>query len=84
MVAEVAESVGEAACFLDHSVDRLGAAVAHPTGVEVGQDLLLPGSQGAPEPGYLGDGAGGQSSDDLLGPTPPLTGVRGVIAERSC
>jgi hypothetical protein len=37
-----AEAVGEAPDFLDDEVDRFGAAVADPVGVERGQNVVLP------------------------------------------
>ena len=46
-MVEVAEAVGEAAGLLDEQVDGFGAAVGHPAGVEVGQHLGPPGTQGA-------------------------------------
>jgi hypothetical protein len=39
------ESVGEPANFLDDEVDSLGAAVADAVGIDVGQDLSLPGAE---------------------------------------
>lgn len=60
--------MGGAAGLLDHSVDRFGAAVADPAGVEVGQDLLRQARRGSVRAGGdFGDRADGQAADDLLG-----------------
>lgn len=56
VVVEIAEAVG--ASLFDEQVDGSGATVGHAAGVEVGQDLLAPLTQGAPEAGDLGDRAG--------------------------
>lgn len=56
VVGEVAEAVRESAGLLDDEVDRLGAAVADAVGVEVGQELVPPGAEGAAESGDLGAG----------------------------
>jgi hypothetical protein len=71
--------VGRASGLLDDQVDGLGAAVAHAVGVEVGQDLSPPGPQGPPESGDLGDRAGGEGRDDLLGEPRSLGRCPGVI-----
>lgn len=46
---EGAEAVRDAPGLLDQQVDGLGAAVGDPGGVEVGEQLPAPGSQGAAE-----------------------------------
>ena len=69
-VAQVRGAVGnlrDAAVELDEPVDCLGAAVAGAVGVEVGQERVLPLSQGSAEAVDLGDGAGREAVDDLLG-----------------
>jgi len=43
VVSKGAEAVGEGAGLLDDQVNRFGAADGDPAGVEVGQDLRLPG-----------------------------------------
>ena len=60
---------------LDEPVDCLGAAVAGAVGVEVGQERVLPLSQGSAEAGDLGDGAGREAVDDLLGELAALARV---------
>ncbi len=67
VVGEVAEPVCQAPGLFDDEVDRFGAAVGHPAGGEVGQDLGVPLLQGAAEPGDLGDGAGVQAVEEVLG-----------------
>jgi hypothetical protein len=62
---EVAEAAGDPAMEFDHAVDGLGTAVVGPAGGEVGQELGLPGTQGAAEACDLGDGAGVESLDNL-------------------
>ena len=57
VVNEGAEAVGEGAGLLDDQVDRFGAAVGDPTGVEVGQDLRSPGPQCPAEAADLADRA---------------------------
>src|SRR5450830_1262681 len=59
--------------------DRLGAAVAGPLGREVAQVGVLPLAQGPPEPGDLGDRAGGERRDDLLGDLLPGGQVTGGV-----
>ena len=59
--------MGVAAVFLDQQVDRLGGSVRGAAGVEVGEELPAPGAQGPPEPGHLGDGAGRQGGEKVLG-----------------
>ena len=46
--------------MFDDAVDGFGAAVAGPSGGEVGEELLPPGGQCAAEPGDLGNGAAGE------------------------
>ena len=53
VVVAVAEAAGDAAVELDEPVDCLGAAVAGAVGVEVGQERVLPLSQGSAEAGDL-------------------------------
>jgi hypothetical protein len=64
---------------LDDAVDRFGAAVVGPAGGEVGQELLLPGTQGATQAGDLGDRAGVERVDDLDRDRPPLIEFLGVV-----
>ena len=52
---------------LDEPVDALGPTVGGAAGVEVGQEGVFPLSEGAAESGDLGDRAGGEPVDDLLG-----------------
>lgn len=52
---------------LDDAVDGLGAAVVRAVGVEVGQERLPPAAQGASQAGDLGDRAGVERVQDLLG-----------------
>src|SRR3954470_2480673 len=67
VVVAVAEAAGDAAVEFDESVDGFGAAVAGAGGVEVGQERGPPAAQGLAEPGDLGDRAGRERRDDLLG-----------------
>jgi len=60
-------------------LNRLGAAVAGPLGREVAQVGVLPLAQGPPEPGDLGDRAGGERRDDLLGDLLPGGQVTGGV-----
>src|SRR5215217_4870427 len=62
---KVFESVGEPANLLDDQVDGLGAAIADAVGVEVGQDLGFPGTEGAAEPGDFGNRAGVEAVEHL-------------------
>jgi hypothetical protein len=58
VVVGVAEAAGDAAVELDDAVHGFGAAVVGSAGGEVGQELVLPGPEGAAEPRDLGDRAG--------------------------
>ena len=62
VVGGVAEAAGDAAVEFDDAVDGFGTAVAGPSGGEVGEELLPPGSQRAAEPGDLGNRAAGDDS----------------------
>ena len=75
VVLEVFEAVSKPADLLNDHVDRFGAAVGDPAGVEVRQDLLAPGAEGAAEPGDLGDRAGVEAVEHLLGDLSSLAGV---------
>ena len=55
-------------CALDEQVDRLGGAVAGPAGGEVGEDLVLPGGDGASEAVELGHGAVGAGQVEAFQP----------------
>lgn len=75
---EVPESAGDAAVELDDPAHGLGPAVGRAVGVEVGQERCLLAAQCLAEPGDLGDRAGRQRSDQLLGQlTTP--GRRGLV-----
>jgi hypothetical protein len=63
----------------DDPVDRFGAAVVSSAGGEVGQELLLPGAQGAAQSGDFGDRAGVEAVDDLDRDRPPLGETAGVV-----
>ncbi len=61
VVGEVAESEADPFDAFDQQVDRLGGAVAGAGGGEVGQQLVLSGGDGPPEPvqfGHFGNRAG--------------------------
>ena len=58
----------------DQAVDALGATVAGASGVEVGQEGVLPLAQCAAESRDFGDGAGGEAGDYLLGELAALLG----------
>jgi hypothetical protein len=51
VMIKVFESVGEPANLLDDEIDGFGVAVADAVGVEIGQDLSLPGAEDAAKPG---------------------------------
>jgi hypothetical protein len=55
VVGEVAEAVPDALDLFDEQVDGLGESVGAAIGGVEGQDLGLPGSHGAGQPGQLGD-----------------------------
>ena len=78
VVAEIAEPMGEAADLLDDQVDGLGAAVGDAVGVEVGQHLCPPGTEGAAEAGNLGDRAAVEGVNHLLRDRPAVFGT-GVV-----
>ena len=71
---EVAEPAGDAAAEFDDPVDGLGATVTGPAGVEVRQQRCPPAAPGLPESGDLGDRAGRQLPDELLGEAASLGG----------
>jgi len=62
-----AEPSCDAAVELDDPVDGLGAAVVRASGGEVGQELLGPGPQRPTEAGDLGDWAGVERREHVLG-----------------
>ena len=51
----------------DEPVDGFGAAVVGSAGGEVGEGRLGPSAEGLAEPGELGDRAGRQGVEELLG-----------------
>jgi hypothetical protein len=55
VVSEVAEAVADALHLLDQQVDGLDGPVGAAIGGMPGQDLGLPSSHGAYQPGQLGD-----------------------------
>lgn len=59
--------MGDSAGLLDDEVDGSAATVAHPGSVEVGHELLSPGSEGPAEAGDFGDGAAVEGVEGLLG-----------------
>ena len=63
----------------DESVERFGAAVGRAAGVEVGQERGSPLLEGLPESLDLGDGAGGQGGEEVLGDPPSVDGIRRVV-----
>jgi hypothetical protein len=71
--------MADPAGFLDEQVDRLGWPVGGTVGVEVREQLGLPGSQGPPESGDLGDRAGGQRVEQRLSLPATLGGCVGVV-----
>src|SRR5829696_1771137 len=77
VVCRVAEAAGDPSVEFDDAVNGLGAAVVGSAGGEVGQELVLPGPQGAAEPGDLGDRAGGERGEHLLSDRLALDQVRG-------
>ena len=74
VVVELSEAVGEPADLFDDQVDGFGAAVGDAFGVEVGEYLSSPGTEGAAEPGDLGNGAVGEAVEHFDGST-NLSGV---------
>lgn len=72
VVLEVAEAVTDSLDLLDQQVHRLGRAVGHPAGVEVGEQLIPPGVDGAGQAAQLGDLGIGATDEPvqqpLLGP----------------
>jgi len=79
VVGEVAEAVGEPAGLFGDAVDGFCAAVGHPAGGEVGEDLCVPAAQRAAESLDLGNGAGVEGVEYLLCDLAPRGGVGGVI-----
>jgi hypothetical protein len=79
VVLAVAETAGNAAVELDEAVDRFGAAVVGTAGVEVGQERFAPLLEGLCESLDLGDRAGRQRGDDLLGDPPAIDRVLGLV-----
>lgn len=67
MVGEVPESVGEASDPLDAAVDGFGAAVGRACDVEVGPDLGSLPPQCSAKPHDVGNCAGVQGVEHLLG-----------------
>lgn len=67
VVVLVVEAWGDAAVEFDESVDGLGAAGVRPAGGEVAQELAVPPVQGRAEALDLGDRAGREDREDLLG-----------------
>ena len=63
----------------DDAVDGFGSAVVRAACGEVGQELGLPGAQGAAQAGDLGDRAGVEGVDDLDRDRPPLGEILGVV-----
>ena len=57
IMIKISEAVGESTDLLDDQVDGFGAAVGDAVGVEVGEHLLLPRSEGPAEPSDFGDRA---------------------------
>src|SRR5215213_2536413 len=57
VVCRVAEAAGDPSVEFDDAVHGFGAAVVGSAGGEVGQELVLPGPEGAAEPRDLGDRA---------------------------
>ena len=79
---EVAEPAGDAAAEFDDPVDGFSATVARAIGVEVGQERGLPAALGLPQPRDLGDRAGWQGCDQLLGQAATCSG-RGLVEHLS-
>jgi hypothetical protein len=77
VVVAVTEAAGDAAMQLDEAVDRLRAPVVRAACLEVAEELAAPLLQRVSEAGDLGDGAGAERGDDLLGDRAP--GVVGVL-----
>jgi hypothetical protein len=63
----------------DESVDGFGAAVVGPSGGEVGQERLAPLLQCLAEPLDLGDRAGRERGEDLLGGPAAVGEVLGLV-----
>jgi hypothetical protein len=76
--------VGQAASLLDEQVDGFGAAVADLVGVEPSQHVASPLSQRASEPGNLGQWAGRERGDDLLGDASAVDGAGGFYMDLRC
>jgi hypothetical protein len=74
VVVEGAETVSRAPGVLDDRADGLGAAVGDTAGVEVGQYLGSPGSQGPSTPRVRFRGWGGVQGRDGLGGEVPAGG----------
>lgn len=81
---EVAEPAGDAAAEFDDPVVGLGPAVGRAVGVEVGQECRSPAAQCLVEPGDLGDRAGRQGCDQLLGQLTTRAGVGWWNTSRTC
>jgi hypothetical protein len=74
-----AEAAGDAAVEFDESVDGFGAAVAGAAGAEVGQERRPPLGEGLAESFDLGDRAGREDGEDLLGDPAAVAEVGGLV-----
>jgi hypothetical protein len=66
----------------EDAVDRFGAAVVGSAGGEVGQELLVPGFQGAAESGDLGDPARRERVEYLDRNAPVMNGASASVSCR--
>ena len=67
VVVAVAEAAGDAAVEFDEAVHGFCAAVVRAVGVEVAEELATPRGQGLAEALDLGERAGHEGGQDLLG-----------------
>ncbi len=79
VVGEVAEAKADSLDALDEQVDGFGGAVAGSVGGEVGEQLVLPGGDGAGQAVQLGHRAVGAGGVEGEQPRPGLGEVAGAV-----
>jgi hypothetical protein len=79
VIGEVSEPEPGAFNALDEQVHRFGRAVGSPASAEVGEQLVLPGGDGAPEPFEFGYAWGCAGLVEGVQPAPSPIQVRGGV-----